>query len=45
MSGIQIMKQQAGFAQVVGLPRHRAEIDEASKAIGQGQYLGCYSPS
>jgi len=41
--GGQVLQQEAGFAQVVGLPRHQAEIDEVSKCIGQRQYFRGYS--
>ncbi len=41
----QVLQQGSGFAQVMGLSRHQAEIDEVSKGIGQGQYLGGYSAS
>ena len=41
--GIQILKQRAGFVQVVGLPRHQTEINEVAKRVGERQYLRGYS--
>jgi len=43
VSGGQALKQGAGFAQVVCLTRHQAEINKVSKCIGQRQYLGGYA--
>ena len=45
VSGGQTLKQGTGFPQVVGLPRHQAEINKISEGIGQRQYLGGYSAS
>ena len=43
--GIHPLKQGAGLAQVMGLPRHQAEIDEVAERVCQGQNLGGYSAS
>ena len=45
MPGIQTLKQGAGLAQIVCLPRHQAEINEVAERIGQRQNLGGYPAS
>jgi hypothetical protein len=45
VSGGQVLQQRAGFAQVMGLPWHQAEVHKISKRIRQGQYLGGYATS
>ena len=43
MPGGQATDQRIGFAQIVGLSGHQAEIDEVAERIRQGQYLRRYA--
>jgi len=43
MSGGQVTDQRIGLAQVVGLPRHQAEVDKVAERVRQGQYLRRYT--